>query len=77
MNLKLTEREQDALRKLASLGNVYHLLHDDASTLIACGLIIVTGDGVAQLTEDGRRYLRQCDIRLVRLSAGARKSAGD
>lgn len=57
MELKLTEREQDALRKLASLGNMYHLLHSEATTLIACGLIESDGEGVAHLTEDGRKYL--------------------
>lgn len=63
MELKLSEQEQDALRKLASLGNVYHLLRDHATTLIACGLVATNFEGIAHLTDDGRKYLRAMDRR--------------
>jgi len=67
MGLKLTEREYEALKKLASLGSVYHLLHDEAVTLMACGLVESKGDGTALLTEDGRKYLRERDIGLIQV----------
>jgi len=65
MELKLTEREHDALRKLASLGSMYRLLHSEAATLTACGLVQLNGEGIANLTEDGRKYLRASDIKLA------------
>lgn len=57
MDPRLSGQEQDALRKLASLGTVYHLLRSDQATLEACGLVERNGDGGALLTDQGRRYL--------------------
>lgn len=65
MDTRLTERQQEALGKLASLGNVYHLLREDAATLIARGLVQSDGDGTASLTDDGRKYLRERDHKLI------------
>jgi hypothetical protein len=70
MKLKLTAREHEALTKLASLGSVYHLLRDEATTLIACGLVESTGDGMARITDDGRKYLRAFDIELAQQDLG-------
>ncbi|NVD74585.1 hypothetical protein HUX88_29295 [Duganella sp. BJB1802] len=62
MEFKLTEREQDALRKLASLGNLYQPLHNEATSLLAVGLVETDGNGGVRLTADGRKYLRDFDI---------------
>jgi len=65
MEFKLSVREQDALRKLASLGSGYRLLHGDCVSLMACGLIERSGNGAPVLTYDGRKYLRTLDLELV------------
>lgn len=74
MGLKLTDREKDALRMLASLGNAYHLLRTEAATLLACGLVESKGDGTLIVTDDGRKYLRECDIELARFEPRANNS---
>lgn len=65
MNLKLTDREQDTLKKLASLGSMYQPLHNEATTLSACGLIESNGVGGVRINDKGRKYLRDLDIRFV------------
>lgn len=75
MEFKLTEREHDALRKLASLGNMYRLLYNEAATLTACGLVESNGDGLAHLTELGRKYLKAIDIELAQSQPGKSGSA--
>jgi len=66
MEFKLSAQEQDALRKLASLGSVYYLLHGDYVTLMSCGLIERRSNGVSVLTSDGRKYLRELDLEIGR-----------
>lgn len=65
MDAKLTNRELDALRKVASLGSMYHVLHSEACSLKACGLIELSGDGCACLTDAGRQFLRVLDASSV------------
>ena len=62
MEFKLTERERDALGKLASLGNAYQPLHNEATSLLAVGLVEADGNGGVRLTTDGRKYLRDLDM---------------
>jgi hypothetical protein len=62
MEFKLTAREQDALRKLASLGSMYQLLSNEATTLSACGFVESNREGGVRITAEGRKYLRDIDI---------------
>ena len=62
MEFKLTEREQDVLKKMASLGNVYQPLRNEATSLSAVGLVEADGNGGFRLTADGRKYLRDFDM---------------
>lgn len=65
MEFKLTNREWDALRKLASLGNVYQPLHNETTVLSACGLAEVDNNGGVRISAKGRKYLRDFDIGYV------------
>jgi len=65
MNPKLTDREQDALKKLASLGSMYQPLHNEAATLSACGFVESNDEGGIRITAEGRKYLRDLDIGFV------------
>jgi hypothetical protein len=65
VEFKLTDREWDALRKLASLGNVYQPLHNEAAALSACGLVEADHNGGVRITAEGRKHLRDFDIGYV------------
>lgn len=65
MEFKLTVREWDALRKLASLGSVFQPLQNELAVLSACGLIEADHNGGVRITAEGRKYLRDFDIGYV------------
>jgi hypothetical protein len=65
MDIKLTDRELDALRKLVSLGNVYQPLRAEVNSLLACDLVERDGYGSICITQAGRNFLRDFDLRAV------------